>query len=767
MGWFSRFGILIFLLALNGAFAGALAVAVIYPKLPQLSILADYKPKLPLRVFTAEGDLIGEFGEEKRTVVSLAETPPLLVSALLSTEDSRFFHHRGIDFRALARAVRAFSQGRREGASTITMQVARNFFLTRDRTIFRKAFEVLLALEIERRFGKARILEFYLNQIYLGRGSFGFAAAAKTYYGKPLGELTLTEIAVLAGLPKAPSAYNPIANPSLAKSRQRHVLRRMLNQGAISEDEFLQASSADLPPTAGATRRRFAAPAEHVAEEVRKIIFDRFGEEAYERGFNIYTTIRTRLQKAAVAALRKGLLDHDRRHGYRGPEKFFNMEGATKATLSMWLSGESVVGGLPPAIVLFADRKRVEVFSADGEKYAVMGDALKFISENLPGAKNPLIRRGALVRLLKDDDGSHRIVQIPQAQSALVALQPEDGQVLAMAGGFDFGANKFNHATQAKRQPGSAVKPFVYSAGLEKGFTAASILHDSPVYLTAQETGSGEPWEPKNYDGKYAGPIRLRIALAKSKNLATVRLLQSIGAEYARDYLVRFGFRREDHPPTLSFGLGAGLTSPAEMAAGYAVFANGGYLIRPYLISRVEDYDGNAVSRALDFENRRRAIDSRNAFIMTKMLQSVIVEGTGTRAKTLGRSDLAGKTGTTNDTRDAWFIGFNPELAAAVWTGFDSPRSLGKKETGARAALPIWIDFMRAALEGVAEFEYLPPPGVVAAEVDAISGGLILSGASAIRNDASAGGIREYFYEEYLPPLAETVIPSSSRDELF
>ncbi len=743
---------------LNVLFFVVLALAVVYQKLPKLDALADYRPRLPMRIYTSEGDLIGEFGKEKRAYRRFQEFPRILVEALLVTEDARFFEHPGVDFAGVARAALGYLEGRREGASTITMQVARNFYLTRERTLMRKTAEVLLALEIERRFGKREILERYMNQIYLGRGSFGFAAAARAYYDRALGELTVGEMAFLAGLPKAPSTYDPRRNPGQAKSRQLHVLRRMRGGGIIGDAEYAQWAEEKLPALRGPARR-FLVEAPFAAEEVRQLAFEHFGEEAYERGLRIYTTLQTRLQGAAVRAVRKGLLAHELRRPYVGPEKFIDLHNLSAQEIRGALKKEPTRGGLMPAVITAAGKKSLTLIGKDGEEYRISAKALGKLRRHLPGGGAPKFVAGAVVRLAKKD-GNISLAALPGAEAALVAMAPEDGAVLALVGGFDFARNQYNHAVQARRQPGSSIKPFIYSAALEKGFTPASVLPDAPIFLSAEETGSGESWEPKNYDGKAEGPILLRRALARSKNLATVRLLKFIGVHYAQDYLTRFGFRRRDHPPYLTMGLGAGATTPMELARGYAVFANGGFRVNQYLISRVEDYDGNLIVNELNFETRRRAVDPRNAFIMTSLLQSAVREGTGASVlRTVNRPDLAGKTGTTNDTRDAWFAGFGGNIVAAAWIGYDQLRSLGKRETGGRAALPIWGDFMAAALAGRPVVEYLPPAGVVAADIDGKSG-LLLSA------DSAAGGRREYFYQELLP-AADAAPPSHATEELL
>ncbi len=730
--------------ALNAAFFGVLALAVVYQKLPPLDALADYRPRLPMRIYTSEGDLIGEFGKEKRAYREFREFPRMLVDALLATEDARFFQHQGVDFAGVGRAALGYLEGRREGASTITMQVARNFYLTRERTLMRKAAETLLALKIERAFGKRQILERYMNQIYLGQGAFGFAAASRAYYDKTMDELTAGEIALLAGLPKAPSNYDPRRHPGRAKARQLHVLRRMRAGGIIDGAVYDDLAEADLPALRRPARR-FPVEAAFVAEEVRQLAFEHFGEEAYERGLRIYTTIQTRLQTAAVQAVRQGLLSHELRRSYAGPEKFIDLQNLSAAESAATLRGEPARGGLMPALVTAAEKQSLSLVGKDGKEYEIPAKALGALRRHLPGGgKKPEFVRGAVVRIMPDGENV-KVMPLPGAEAALVALAPEDGAVLALSGGFDFTRNQFNHATQARRQPGSSIKPFVYSAALEKGFTPASVIPDAPIFLSAEETGSGKSWEPKNYDGKAAGPILLRRALARSKNLATIRLLKFIGARYAQDYLSRFGFRREDHPPYLTLGLGAGAATPMEVARAFAVFANGGFRVNQYLISRVEDYDGNLIVNELNFESRKRAIDPRNAFIMTSLLQSAVREGTGASVlRRVNRSDLAGKTGTTNDTRDAWFAGFGGNIAAAAWIGYDQLRSLGNKETGARAALPIWGDFMAEALAGRAVVEYVPPPGVIAADINT-ENGLLLSA------DSPSSGRREYFYEELLP----------------
>lgn len=744
------------LLGANAVFFAVFFLAVLYAKLPSLENFTDYRPRLPMRVYSADNVLIGEFGEERRMVVPYAHFPPKLVRALLATEDIRYFEHRGVDFLGIVRAALGYVDGRREGASTITMQLARNLYLTRERTIIRKLLEIMLAMHIELRFRKEDILALYMNHIYLGHGSYGFGAAAREYYGKDLADLNDAEIAVLAGIPKAPSAMNPRSYPVRAKERQRHVLRRMAQANMISAADSVALQSAPLPPLAKSARSRRSA-AEFVAEAARRLVFDYFGEAAYERGFRIYTTIQYDLQVAAVRALRDGLLAHQWRRPFAGAEQYIDIAGMREDDLDRELRAIPAVGGLPPAIVTEVGRGRLVVRDAGGVTRELGGEAIARVAAHLPGGAPPSLREGAVVRLRGTGDKA-TVTDLPGAQAALVALSSDEGAVLVMVGGFDFAQNQFNNVMQARRQPGSALKPFVYSAALEKGLMPADIIPDTPIFLSADETGSGESWQPKNYDGKAAGPIPMRVALARSKNLATIHLIRYIGAAYARDYLLRFGFRRRDHPPYLTLALGAGAATPMEMASAYAAFSNGGYLVHPYLITRIEDFDGNEIINELDFQKRRQIIDRRNAFIMASLLGSGISEGTGRAAASLRRGDIGGKTGTTNDTRDAWFAGYGGNITAVSWMGYGGNDSLGELETGARAALPIWRDFMATALEGVPARSVRVPAGVIVVDVNKRTGEIARAGLAA---DARR---REYFYTEYLPagggdgeapPLAE------------
>jgi len=751
----------LFGLAMVGGLLVAFVFALLYPTLPTLEALTDYQPKIPLRIVSAEGELLGEFGEERRAVVKIRDVPEIMREAILAAEDERFYQHGGVDYISVLRAALAnLTSGTQQGAGTITMQVARNFFLTRERTLTRKLLEVLLAYKIEANLTKDEILELYINQIFLGQRAYGFAAASQIYFGKPLFQIDVAEAAMLAGLPKAPSAYNPIANPKRARARQLYVLRRMHELRFINDAQLQHAAAAPL--VVHPTLRDSSAHADYVAEMARQTIFETYGEDSYSRGLTVYTTIRKADQDAAYAAVRRGVIDYDRRHGYRGPEAYVSLPSdpaELEAELDQAFQDLDDSDNLDPAVVLAAGPGEVKAVKSDGEAVTVTGDGLKFaaraLSDKAPAGSR--IRRGAVVRLSRDDKGRWQIAQLPQVESALISARPSDGAILALVGGFDFDRSKFNHVTQALRQPGSAFKPFIYSAALEKGFSPATVVIDGPLYFDASETGS-EPWEPKNYDGKFEGPMRLRTALMKSKNLVTVRVMRAIGPKYAQDYIARFGFDPKLHPPYLPMALGAGAATPVQMLGAYSVFANGGYRVAPYLIDKVLDSHGNALSRAqptLAEQGADRVIDPRNAFIMTTMMRDVVRAGTAARAMQLGRQDLAGKTGTTNDFVDAWFCGFNASMVAIAWIGYDQPRTLGTGETGAAAALPIWMNFMAKVLKGVPEQPLAPPEGVLVARVNPETG---------LREPDDRGGIVEYFYSEFPPkPREDVLVPGTSR----
>ena len=747
----SRFWFLPLLVVVGSAIAAALLAAfaaiIIYPTLPSLEVLTDYQPKIPMRIYSAEGELIGEFGEERRAVVAIADVPQSMVSAILAAEDERFYQHGGVDYVGVARAALSnlVSGGVRQGASTITMQVARNFFLSKERTLTRKFNEILLAFKIEHSLSKDQILQLYVNQIYLGQRAYGFAAAAQIYFGKPLMALTLAEQAMLAGLPKAPSRFNPVASPRRAKQRQQYVLRRMRELELITPAQFEAADNQSL--VVKKELADYSAKAGHFAEMVRQALYERFQDAAYTRGLRVYTTLSVTHQQAAHAALRRGVLEYDQRHGYRGPEGYADLpagapEEALEEALQEITDSEDIFG----AIVLQASPARVRVYRRGGGMLDIGVEGLKFVGRMLgeKASPNQRIRRGAIVRVQKNEKGRWQITQLPAVEAALVSLDPRDGAIRALAGGFDFARNQYNHATQALRQPGSSFKPFIYSAALEKGFTTATVIDDAPLTFTAAQTGS-EPWEPKNYDGTFEGPMRLRTGLVKSKNVVSVRILQAITPQYAQDYIARFGFDPKLHPPYLTMALGAGNVTPLQMVAAYAVFANGGHRITPYFIVRIEDGRGNVVAETVPQragEGARRVIDPRNAFIMNSIMRDVVRMGTGARAMKLGRNDLAGKTGTTNDFIDAWFCGFNSSLVAVAWIGFDKPQTLGRNETGARTALPFWMGYMGSVLPGVPEQPFKPPDGVVALRVDPDSG---------LRVDDGQPGIVDFFFHEFPP----------------
>jgi penicillin-binding protein 1A len=723
----------------------ALLVVLAYPNLPELGALTAYQPKIPLRIYSAEGTLIGEFGEERRAVVAIADVPAQLKHAIIAAEDERFYQHPGIDYIGVLRAAYAnlVAGGRRQGASTITMQVARNFFLSSEKTLTRKLYEALLAFKIEHSLNKEQILELYVNQIYLGQRAYGFGAASQTYFGKALDQLTLAEIAMLAGLPKAPSMYNPISNPQRAKQRQQYVLRRMTELGYITAAQYDDALKAPL--RARREVSEYSIHAEFAAEMVRQALAEHYPEDVYTRGFRVYTTLRKADQEAAYDAVRKGVFEYDRRQGYRGPEGFYELRpNIGEDEYDDALADHPDSDDLLAAVVLAVDAKQVEAALRTGEKLILSGEGLRFAARALDPktASQKRIRRGSIIRVQRESK-TWQIGQLPEIEAAFVSLDPQDGAIRALVGGFDFGRTKFNHVTQAWRQPGSSFKPFIYSAALEKGFTPATVIPDEPVVLEAEETGS-QRWEPKNYDGKFEGPMRLRTALAKSKNMVSIRILDAIGAKYAQEYVTRFGFDAERHPPYLTMALGAGAVTMWQMARAYSVFANGGYLVQPYFIHKIVDDRGNVLALA---EPRRagdealRVIDPRNAFIMDNMMQDVTRVGTAARAARLGRSDLAGKTGTTNEFVDAWFAGYQPAMVAIAWVGFDQPKTLGKNQTGGVVALPIWVSYMEKALKDVPEMAREMPPGIVVLPTGPYP---------------SAGGesrlVPEFFYREAVPP---------------
>jgi penicillin-binding protein 1A len=706
-----------------------IALAVAYPNLPEIKSLVDYRPKLPLRVYSVDGVLLGEFGEERRQFVPIAQVPKVLQDAVLASEDARFFEHGGVDYKGVVRAGFAqFAEAKSQGASTITMQVARNFYLSSEKTFIRKIYEILLALKIESQLSKPQILEVYMNQIYLGQRAYGFAAASEAYFGKPMKDLTVAEAAMLAGLPKAPSAYNPIVNPKRATARQHYVIERMQDNAFITA---AQANEARAQVLRYRRQAESSTHAEFVAEAARQLVFERYGEEAYSRGLNVQVSIRAADQTVAYRALRRGILDYEQRQVYRGPEAYIVLpsdEQKADARIAEALAEHPDNDELKAAVVLEASRSKVLAVLANGDEITVTGAGLRPVASGLADKAPPQkqIRRGAVVRAVQGAKGDWSLTQLPEVEGAFVALDPATGVIRALVGGFDFRKNKFNHVTQAWRQPGSAFKPFIYSAALQRGFTPATVINDAPLFFDAAATGS-QPWEPKNYDGQFDGPMSMRRALAKSKNMVSIRVLQSIGPPFAQDWLGRFGFEPDKHPAYLTMALGAGSVTPLQMADAYAVFANGGYRVEPTLIVKLTDDKGKTLYeyQPPPPDESRRVLDARNAFVMTSLLGEVTRSGTAARAQgTLKRPDIYGKTGTTNDSHDAWFVGWQPSVVAAVWIGYDQPRKLGSRETGGGLALPVWIEYMQHALKGVPVATLEPPPGVV-----------------------NIGG--EWFYEEY------------------
>lgn len=793
-------------LVVTGLLGLAAVALVVSPSLPEVETLKDIQLKVPLRVYTVRGKLIAEFGEERRVPVRTEEVPTLLIKAVLAAEDDSFYVHQGVDFLGIIRAavanLRSGVHG--QGASTITMQVARNYFLSPKKTYTRKIKEILLAFKIEQELEKNQILELYLNKIFLGHRSYGFAAAAHVYYGQLLTDLTLPQMAMLAGLPKAPSRNNPLSNPENAKVRRNYVLDRMYKLGFIDEKTHNEARLSALTATKHLAAIEVSAP--YVAEMVRSHMVQKYGDDAYGGGYRVYTTIDATRQQAADTALRDGLMAYERRHGYRGPLRRTQIDAQTEpASLDKLLAKISRAAHLVPAIVIITHAQTLQAYIGQGQTINLEWEGLKwarpYIGENSKGPTpqrvTDILRVGDVIYAEKrvDKEGQEQwwLAQVPRVSGAIVSLEPHDGRVTALSGGFDFFDSKFNRAIQAQRQPGSNIKPFIYSAALEKGFTAASRVSGAPIVVPDIQLEG--VWRPQNYSGKFFGPTRLRRALTLSLNLVSVRLLRSLGPEFTVKHLMKFGFDEERLPKNLSLALGTASLTPMEVVSGYAVFANGGFLIEPYIIQRVENGAGEIVERAnptlvcatcvpekveepivtasgeitdkptalseldtdagdkprgVELEDKslepakqkrpryaKRSISAENAYIMTSMLQDVIKVGTGRRAMVLKRKDLAGKTGTTNDFRDAWFSGFNRGLVTTVWVGFDQPRSLGRGEAGGRAALPIWIDYMRVALAGTPETPHIPPRGITTAQINMDTG--------QPTTDDDPIGYREYF----------------------
>jgi len=709
-----------------------IAMAMAFPNLPDITDLSDYRPKLPLRVYSADGVLIGEFGEERRHLTPIKDIPKVMKDAVLAIEDARFYEHGGVDYKGLARAVLAnLGRIKSQGASTITMQVARNVYLSSEKTYTRKIYEILLTFKLEHMLSKDQILEVYMNQIFLGNRAYGFAAASEAYFGKPLKDITVAEAAMLAGLPKAPSAYNPIINPKRARVRQLYIIERMQDNGFITAAQAEAAKTEQLQVKASSDHSEVHA--EFVAETVRQLVFAQYGADTYTRGLNVFTTLQSGQQIVAYQALRRGIMNYERRQHYRGPEKFASLpDDAAQAAevIDDTLLEHPDNGDVLAAVVLEATPKKIVAVRQSGETIEITGDGLKPAQSGLSdkAAANIRIRRGAVIRVVQTPKSTWEITQLPEVEGAFVAIDPRNGAIKALVGGFDFEKNKFNHVTQAWRQPGSSFKPFIYSAALEHGVTPATIINDAPIFFSAGVTG-GQPWEPKNYDGKFEGPMSMRRGLAKSKNMISIRILQTVGAQNAQEWATHFGFDAEKHPAYLTMALGAGSVTPMQMATAYSVFANGGYRVNPWLITRITDQQGKLLTQTKPplQDDAMRGIDTRNAFVMSSLLQEVTRSGTAASAQgTLKRPDLYGKTGTTNDAMDAWFAGYQPTLAAITWIGYDTPKKLGDRETGGGLSLPVWIEFMGQALKNVPVMEPPVPEGIV-----------------------NVGG--EWYYSEYAP----------------
>ena len=749
-------------LLMLGLTVGTIAVVSVYlylePKLPSIENLREVELQVPLRVYSKDQLLIAEFGEKRRTPLIYTQIPRRVIEAFLAAEDDRFFHHPGVDYRGILRAaLQLLLTGKRsQGGSTITMQVARNFYLSSKKTFTRKINEILLSLRIEGQLTKEEILELYLNKIYLGNHSYGVGAAAEVYYGRHLHELNLAEIAMIAGLPKAPSRFNPIINPSRALERRDYVLRRMAKLGYISEQELSEAL--EVPVTAEMHGSQAKIDAPYIAEMVRSEMVERYGDKAYTDGFRVYTTITRKHQTAADAAIRKALLEYDQRHGYRGVEQSFEITLQTDTSaLDQLLLDINKVGDLVPAIVLELEDRAVSIYLGAGNRARIEWEGLSwaspYINENrrgkAPTKASDILKPGDLIRVVETVNGEKsvwRLAQIPTIQGALVSLDPDDGAILSLVGGFDYYLSKFNRVTQAKRQPGSGFKAIIYSAALEAGFTAASLINDAPIVINDLRLETD--WRPENYSGKFYGPTRLRTALTKSRNLVSIRLLRTMGMEHALKHAQLFGFDPKTLPKNLSLALGSGTVTPLQMAKSYAILANGGFSVEPYFIERIEngkreivfgaqptrvcpicpqtatlDEDGKAIYPAKAEPGvAPRVISPQNHYLMNSMMRDVIQSGTATKAKVLGRRDIAGKTGTTNDQRDAWFNGFSRSLVAIAWVGFDSSAPLGSKEVGGEAALPAWIAFMREALKGVEEQPLEMPTDMVAILIDPKTG---------------------------------------------
>ncbi|MEN8107982.1 MAG: penicillin-binding protein 1A [Pseudomonadota bacterium] len=760
-------------LLLAGVLVTSLTVAVLTVKvasdLPSIESLRDVQLQVPLRIYTRDRRLLAEFGEKRRNPVRIDEVPEGLIQAFLAAEDDRFYEHPGVDLFGLMRAVFELIRTgeKRQGGSTITMQVARNFYLSREKTYLRKLSEIILAFRIEQSLSKDKILELYLNKIYLGHHAYGVEAAARVYYGVGIDELSAAQTAMIAALPKAPSRVNPVNNPAAATIRRNYILGRMHKLGFIDTETYAAARAE--PDTSELHTVQAEARAPWLAEMVRDEMINRFGPAIYTSGYSVVTTLHTDKQAMANSALQTALLEYSRRHGYHGPEGHVELDSVGEPERLALLRDYPTRGGLLSGLVVAVAEKSVQVLLRKGETVALGWDGLSWAQPyktvnrkgKAPKKASDILAAGDVIRLEALADDQWRLAQVPKVQGALVSVRPEDGAIMALVGGFDFNLSKFNRVTQARRQPGSSFKPVVYSAALETGFTPASIINDAPVVF--DDAALEDTWRPENYSGKFYGPTRLREALFRSRNLVSIRILRSIGARTVADYAERFGFSKSQLPRDLTLALGSASATPLQMARAFAVFANGGYRVKPYFIQRIQDVDGNVIEAANpvvvcpgcpaeleDLDGNAQAlplapavITPQNAWLMDSMMRDVIQRGTGQRARALGRTDIAGKTGTTNDQNDAWFCGYNPALVAVAWVGFDKLDTLGRRETGGRAALPMWMSYMGSALKGTKSIKRVQPKGLVTVRIDSLTGLLARS--------SQAGGIFETFREDNVP----------------
>lgn len=762
---------------LYAALIGSVMLSVLFaafymridPQLPSMETLRDVRLQEPLRIYTADGKLLAEYGEKRRRPVGIEEVPPVLIDAFLSAEDDRFFDHSGVDYPGLLRAVFALIRTgeKRQGGSTITMQVARNYFLSREKTYLRKLTEIILSYKIERAFTKQEILELYLNKIYLGYRAYGIEAAARVYYGRGINELTLAEMAMIAAIPKAPSRVNPVRNPAAALIRRNYVLNRMLKLGFIDQAAHATARSAPVSAVLHAVQAEARVP--YVAEMVRDEMVRRFGDQAYNSGYKVVTTISSTHQTYANLALQNALLAYSKRHGYRGPEAGGQAVSGDEEDWSQRLADYSISGPLEAGLVIGLEEKSAQIFTVKQGAVTLEWEGLSWArpykSANRKGAKpktaDNILTVGDIVRIRAVSEGQWELSQVPQVQGGLVSLRPIDGAIQSLVGGFDYYRSKFNRITQARRQPGSSFKPIIYSAALDKGYTAATMINDAPVVFDDPALESA--WRPVNYSGRIHGPTRFREALYRSRNLVSIRILRSIGVAYATEYAERFGFKAADLPHDLTLVLGSATVTPLQMARAFTVLANGGYLVKPYFIQRIQAADGAVIFQASpqvvcqhcpetleDLAGRERSLNlalqtvtPQNNWLMNSMLRDVVARGTARKARSLGRRDLAGKTGTTNDQKDAWFSGYNRSLVATTWVGFDQLAPLGRGETGSRAALPMWIEYMGQALKGIPQTLPVQPEGLVSVRIDPATGLLAGSG--------QAGAVFETFREAFVP----------------